>query len=243
MSTVHGEDSEDWRAIVVPDVGEVSSGGYGETSTTYPSSGVGAANPDAGEASSGSYGETSITYTSSGGYPIYQGASTQKPPYGSSTVPQATVASPQPTQTGMTNSAAQVFQAPPSTDRQTVLAYNILQYQPVSVFYSQAMQPWMTFISIFPKNMPMLWVNTQVGWQWYATCPLGGWAQMIMFVPQTGSLGLYEVYPDRTVKYYDYGYSTPGYHYIWFNGDTPGRHALFITVDRIPSNSVAFDVM
>jgi len=104
------------------------------------------------------------------------------------------------------------------------------------------MQPWGTFVSIFPKNMAMLWVNTQVGWQWYATCPLGGWAQMIMFVPQTGSLGLYEVYPDRTVKYYDYGYATPGYHYIWFNGDTPGRHTLFITVEKIPSNSVAFDV-
>ena len=110
------------------------------------------------------------------------------------------------------------------------------------MYYNQVMQPWGTFVSIFPKNMAMLWVNTQVGWQWYATCPLGGWAQMIMFVPQTGSLGLYEVYPDRTVKYYDYGYATPGYHYIWFNGDTPGRHTLFITVEKIPSNSVAFDV-
>jgi len=64
-----------------------------------------------------------------------------------------------------------------------------------------------------------------------------------MFIPQTGSLGVYEVYPDRNTKYYDYGYATPGYHYIWFNGDTPGRHTLFITVDKIPSNAVAFDVI
>jgi len=142
----------------------------------------------------------------------------------------------------MPSSAAQVFPSPPSNTQQTLLAYNILQYQPAAVFYNQQMLPWMTFIPLFPKNMPMLWVNTQPGWQWYATCPLGGWAQMIMFVPQTASLGLYEVYPDRTVRYHDYGYATPGYHYIWFNGDTPGRHTLFITVDKIPSNSVAFDV-
>jgi len=195
---------------------------------------------DAGEASSGSYGETSITYSSSG-YSSNQGSGSSF-----STVPRETrtvVAEPQTVSPVATSPAAQTFQPPQSSAQQEALTYNILANQPAAVFYAQVLQPWQTFVSIFPKNMPMFWVNTQAGWQWYATCPLGGWAQEIMFIPQTGSLGVYEVYPDRITKYYDYGYATPGYHYIWFNGDTPGRHTLFITVDRIPSNSVAFDVI
>ena len=220
------------------DAGEASSGSYGETSITYSSSNpiYGASSSDVGEASSGSYGETSTTYTSG------QGSG-----YSFNTLPRKTktkVAQPQTTiQSGTTSPAAQTFQAPQDSDQRNALTYNILANQPVAVFYAQAIQPWQTFVSAFPKNMPMLWVNTQAGWQWYATCPLGGWAQEIMFIPQTGSLGVYEVYPDRTTKYYDYGYATPGYHYIWFNGDTPGRHTLFITVDKIPSNAVAFDVI
>jgi len=205
---------------------------------------------DIGEVSSGSYGETSITYTSAGSgsndYSAYWGTPTRTSPYSFSSGSRSTgtqTQAAQTSQTGATNNAAQVFQAPQSADQQTLLAYNILQYQPGYVFYNQIMQPWQTFVAMFPKNMPMLWVNTQVGWQWYATCPLGGWAQEIMFIPMTGALGVYEIYPDRTTKYYDYGYATPGYHYIWFNGDTPGRHTLFITVDKIPSNSVAFDVI
>ncbi|MFZ2472625.1 MAG: hypothetical protein WAW52_11885 [Methanothrix sp.] len=196
--------------------------------------------PDAGEASSGSYGETSITYSSSGYYDDQGSSDTFN------TVPRKTttqVAQTQTIQPSTTSPAAQTFQAPQATGQQEALIYNILANQPVAVFYAQAVQPWQTFVSIFPKNMPMLWVNTQAGWQWYATCPLGGWAQEIMFIPQTASLGVYEVYPDRNTKYYDYGYATPGYHYIWFNGDMPGRHTLFITVDKIPSNAVAFDVV
>jgi hypothetical protein len=213
--------------------------------------------PDAGEASSGNYGETSITYSSSdgdysgdasNGYSAYQGTSGQNPKYLFSTHPRNTqqqVAQQQASTThpGVTNTAAQTFQAPQSSDQQTLLAYNVLENQPDAVFYSQVMQPWQQFVSAFPKNMPMFWVNTKAGWQWYATCPLGGWAQEIMFIPQTGTLGEYEIYPDRTAKYYSYGYATPGYHYIWFNGDTPGRHNQIITVDNIPSNAVAFDVV
>jgi hypothetical protein len=200
--------------------------------------------PDAGEASSGGYGETSITYSSSGYYD--QSTSGQGSGYSFNTIPRkttTTVVQPQTIQPSTIAPAAQTFQAPQATGQQEALTYNILANQPVAVFYAQAIQPWQTFVSIFPKNIPMFWVNTQAGWQWYATCPLGGWAQEIMFIPQTGSLGVYEVYPDRNTKYYDYGYATPGYHYIWFNGDTPGRHTLFITVDKIPSNSVAFDVI
>lgn len=104
------------------------------------------------------------------------------------------------------------------------------------------MLSWNTFVSSFPKDTPMYWVNTQGGWQWSSTCTIGGWAQQIMFIPDNGKLRVYETYPDKSVRYYDYGYTTPGYHYIWFNGDTPGKHSQFITVDDMPSNAVEIDV-
>lgn len=227
FSTVHGQDGPVYYEVA-GDIGETSSGQYGESSVTYSSD--------------------SYTNGMSGGYSSYQGVPNQQSPYSFKTnlqgsqkqVAQAQLVTTQPS---TINAAAQTFQAPQSSDQQSLLAYNILSNQPSYVFYSQAMQPWQTFVSIFPKNMPMLWVNTQAGWQWYATCPLGGWAQDIMFIPRTGTLGVYEVYPDRNTKYHDYGYATPGYHYIWFNGDTPGRHTLIVTVDKIPSNAVAFDVI
>ena len=223
-------------------------------SSTVQCTGYYSQSGDVGEVSSGNYGETSVTYSSgsyedgmSNGYSAYQGTSSQ-PKYSFTTYPRNTqqqLAQPQAgtTQPGVTNTAAQTFQAPQSSDQQTLLAYNILANQPGSVFYNQVMQPWQTFVSSFPKNMPAFWINTQPGWQWYATCSIGGWAQEIMFIPRTGTLGAYEIYPDRTTKYYSYGYATPGYHYIWFNGDTPGRHTSIITVDNIPSNAVAIDVM
>lgn len=182
------------------------------------------------------------------GYSTYPNTAVQNPKYSFSTKPRNTQpqSNPSPStqlQTGTTNAAALTYQAPQSSDQQTLLAYNTLANQPNSVFFNQVMQPWQTFVASFPKNMPAFWVNTQAGWQWYATCPLGGWAQEIMFIPQTGTLGAYEIYPDRTTKFYSYGYATPGYHYIWFNGDTPGRHMSIITVDNIPSNAVAIDVI
>jgi hypothetical protein len=117
---------------------------------------------DAGEASSGGYGETSITYSSSG----Y--SSDQGPGYSFNTVPRKTttqVAPPQTIQPGTISPAAQIFQAPEATGQQAALTYNILANQPVAVFYAQAIQPWQTFVSISPKNMPMLWANAQAGWQ------------------------------------------------------------------------------
>jgi hypothetical protein len=196
---------------------------------------------DTGEISAGNYGETTNTYSSSSGMSndnsAYPNTAAQTP-YSFSTVPRTTQF-----QTGTSSAAALTFQAPRYPDQQTLLTYDILANQPDSVFFNQVTQPWQTFASSFPKNMPAFWVKTQTGWQWSATCPLDGWAQEIMFIPHTGTLGAYEIYPDRTTKYYTYGYATPGYHYIWFHGDAPGRHMSIITVDNMPSNAVAIDVV
>ena len=214
---------------------------------------IGASGADPGEAAAGNYGETSITYSSSGPYTSGWTGSAANPYSFKAYNPRSQTAGttnngqaayspvPQTPSAATGNAAAYTFPAPSESEKNSLQQYNILTGAPSEVLYKQAMLPWTTFVSSFPKDAPMLWVNTYAGWQWYSTCPLGGWLQEIMFIPKTGTLKLYETYPDRTVRYYNYGYSTPGYHYIWFNGDTPGRHSQFITVDDMPSNAVDLD--
>jgi hypothetical protein len=72
-------------------------------------------NLDAGEASSGGYGETSITYSSSG-YSSDQGPGYSFNTVSLKTTTQ--VAPPQTIQPGATSPAAQIFQAPEATGQQ-----------------------------------------------------------------------------------------------------------------------------
>jgi hypothetical protein len=53
---------------------------------------------------------------------------------------------------------------------------------------------------------------------------------------------LYEFYPDGSIKLYSYGFATPGYKYIWFYADTPGRHVTLFTIFDKPSNYITIDV-
>lgn len=210
---------------------------------------------DTGEAASGNYGEMSVTYSSSspGDYGSWTG--TTGKPYSFTTYPPnsqttkntnagqtAYTPTSQPQANAAGSSAPLTFSAPPESEKRTLQSYNLLNGAPKAVLYNNLMLPWSTFVASFPKNVPMLWINTNDGWQWYSTCPLGSWLQQLMFIPNAGKLRLYETYPDKTVRYYDYGYATSGYHYIWFNGDTAGRHSQFITVDDMPSNAVDLDV-
>jgi hypothetical protein len=92
------------------------------------------------------------------------------------------------------------------------------------------------------NGLPALWVASSVGWSWDATCPVGGWIQNLMYVPYTGTMKLYEFYPDGSIKLYSYGFTTPGYKYIWFYADTPGRHLTLFTIFDKPSNYITIDV-
>ena len=206
---------------------------------------------DPGEAAAGSYGEISVTYSST----PYIGA-----PYGSNMGPQDSSFNTYPKKTkanNLTKSAsltqpavaasassaeAYVFSEPTESEKDVLLDYTVPGGEQSLVYYHNMMLDWRTFVSSFPQDVPMFWVKTKGGWQWYSSCPLGGWLQEIMFIPKSGKLGMYETYPNQTVMYYDFGYATPDYHYIWFNGDTPGRHIQLITVDHIPSNVLVFDV-
>jgi hypothetical protein len=206
---------------------------------------------DPGEAAAGSYGEISVTYsstpyigTSYGSYAGSNGSSFNAYPKESSANSQTTSASAtQPAATAPISGAeAYVFPEPPDSEKDALLNYNVLTGAPSLVYYHQIMMDWRTFVSSFPKNAPMLWINTQGGWQWYSTCPLGGWLQEVIFIHEKGNLRMYESYPDQTVVYYDFGIAAPGYHYLWFNGDTPGRRSQLITVNDMPSNALVLDV-
>jgi hypothetical protein len=141
-----------------------------------------------------------------------------------------------------TITATYTTQAPPVTQQKVLLNYDVQTAPPTAVYYSGTFMPWTSFYQVFPANSPALWVASSAGWSWYATCPVGGWVQNLMYVPYTGTMKLYEFYPDGTIKLYSYGFNTPGYKYIWFYADTPGRHVTMFTIFDKPSNYITIDV-
>ena len=143
-----------------------------------------------------------------------------------------------------TSSVTAVYstQAPPAVQQNVLLSYNVQTAPPSAVYFSGTFMPWTSFHQIFPAKSPMLWVTSSAGWSWYASCPVGGWVQNLMYVPYTGTMKLYEFYPDGSTKLYSYGFATPGYKYIWFYADTPGRHLSLFTMFDKPSNYITIDV-
>lgn len=133
-------------------------------------------------------------------------------------------------------------QAPPAMQQNVLLAYDIQTAPPAAVYYGGSYLPWTSFYQVFPANSPALWIASSVGWSWYATCPVGGWIQELMYVPVTGAMKVYDLYPDGTTRYYSYGFATPGYKYRWFRADTPGRYITMLTIADIPSNYIVIDV-
>jgi hypothetical protein len=146
------------------------------------------------------------------------------------------------TPTGSAPTALYTTTAPPSAQQNALMTYNIQSSPPAAVYYSGGYVPWTTFSTMYPTN-PMLWVATTTsGWAWYATCPIGGWLQDMMYIPYPGALKLYELYPDGSTRFYNFGMSSPGYKYIWFYADTPGRHITLLTITDKPSNYITVDV-
>jgi len=159
-------------------------------------------------------------------------------------IPQTGAYMAQPTTT-TTNTVTALYstQAPPVTQQNVVLTYDIqTAAPPAAVYYSGSYLPWTSFYQVFPKNSPALWISSTAGWSWYANCPVGGWVQELMFVPVTGTMKVYDLYPDGTTRYYTYGLATPGYKVRWFRADTPGRYMTMLTISDIPSNYIIMDV-
>ncbi len=144
-------------------------------------------------------------------------------------------------QPAVTTEAIVTTQAPPVAQQNVLLTYDIQTAPPATVYYSGSYMPWTSFYQVFPANSPALWIASSVGWSWYATCPVGGWMQEQMYVPVTGTMKVYDLYPDGTTRYYSYGFAAPGYKYRWFQVDTPGRYLTMLTIADIPSNYITID--
>jgi len=151
------------------------------------------------------------------------------------------VTNPVTTSNPSTVTAVYYTQAPPVAQQNALLTYDIQTAPPATVYYSGSYLPWTSFYQVFPANSPALWIASSVGWSWYATCPVGGWMQELMYVPVTGTMKVYDLYPDGTTRYYSYGFATPGYKYRWFRADTPGRYLTMLTIADIPSNYITID--
>lgn len=171
--------------------------------------------------------EKSVTSTVQTGKPVIQLGSVGRT---ASTVSSSTI------------TATYTTKAPSVTQQKVLLNYDVQTTPPSAVYYSGTFMPWTSFYQIFPANSPALWVASSAGWSWDANCPVGGWIQNLMYVPYTGTMKLYEFYPDGSIKLYSYGFATPGYKYIWFYADTPGRHITLFTIFDKPSNYITIDV-
>ncbi|MGB4653681.1 MAG: hypothetical protein ACOX84_08325 [Methanothrix sp.] len=140
-----------------------------------------------------------------------------------------------------TATAVYSAQAPPATHQNVLLTYDVQTAPPSAVYYSGSYLPWTSFYQVFSANAPALWISSSLGWAWYATSPAGSWVQELMYVPVTGSMKVYDLYPDGTTRYVNYGFATPGYKLRWFRADTPGRYMTMVTIADIPSNYIIVD--
>jgi hypothetical protein len=66
---------------------------------------------------------------------------------------------------------------------------------------------------------------------------------MLMYIPEGGTLKMYEIYPSGMAQGHVLGFPESGYHCIWFCGDVPGEHITIFTVDDVSSNVVMIEVL
>jgi hypothetical protein len=133
-------------------------------------------------------------------------------------------------------------QAPPAQELGKVLPSDISANYPMYIYYDGSYLGWNDFSATFPTSQPGLWIERAAGWSWYATLPLGGFARELLYVPAPSPLTMYEIYPGGYVRSYDLGFTQPGYYYIWYYADSPGRHRSVLATNSGFSNMVVIDV-
>ena len=138
--------------------------------------------------------------------------------------------------------SAYISQTPPETELGELLPLDDIS-QSSYVYYSGSYMPWGRFSAIFPESMPAMWIRRHNGWSWYATMPLGTWSEMLMFIPDSSPVYIYEIYPQGFVWRYDLGYVDPGFYRIWYYADIIGRHQCILYSGGMFSNRVVVDVI
>jgi hypothetical protein len=141
-----------------------------------------------------------------------------------------------------TELATYTDQTPPAADLKKLMPSGITTNPPAYMYYNGNYFAWNTFTATFPGNQPGLWIERAVSWSLYATLPLGAWTQELLYVPVYSPLTMYEIYPSGFVIEYSLGAVQPGYYYIWYYADTPGRHRNVFATRSGYSNTVIIDV-
>lgn len=132
-------------------------------------------------------------------------------------------------------------QAPSAADQGKLMSADLSATAPQYVYYNGDYLGWNQFSAMYPDH-PGLWVERAAGWSWYATLPLGGWTTELIYAPEMSPLTLYELYPEGYVMSYYLGQVNPGYYYVWFYADTPGRHRSVVGTNSGFSNMAVIDV-
>ncbi len=141
-----------------------------------------------------------------------------------------------------TEIAAYTEEAPPTTDLKKLMPSAVLTSPPRYMYYNGDYLAWNDFSTTFPSNNPGLWIERAVSWTFYATLPWGGWTRELIFVPQASPVTMYEIYPSGYVLGNNLGLVQPGYYYIWYYADAPGRHSSIFSTNSGYSNAVIIDV-
>ncbi|MBN1324123.1 MAG: protease inhibitor I42 family protein [Methanotrichaceae archaeon] len=135
--------------------------------------------------------------------------------------------------------ALAMTEAPSSGERMSLTTFSAT---PSSQFYYGGSYLGLSRL-VLSRSAPALWVETSAGWAWSALCPQGSWTRMLIYVPRSGNLIIYEIYPTGTTQSTSLGRVYSGYRTIPFYGDMVGRHYSFVALDDVPSNAVLVDVI
>jgi len=144
---------------------------------------------------------------------------------------------------GGSDAAFYVDQAPIWSDMIRLMPSEILTSPPRYMYYNGNYLSWINFTAEFPASRPAMWIERAVSWSYYATMPVGTWTRALMYVPQASPVTMYEIYPGGYVLGYSLGsVQQPGYYYIWYYADVPGRHSSLFATSSGYSNAVIIDV-
>jgi hypothetical protein len=141
-----------------------------------------------------------------------------------------------------TQLALYISQTPIKTDLKGLMPFNIEVSPSTNVFYKGNYLGWNGFTSQFPSTSAGLWIERSTGWSLYATMPLNGWSRELLYVPIVSPIFMYDIYPSGFVMRYNLGVVQPGYYYLWYYADTPGRHLEVFGTSSSYSNKAIVDV-
>jgi hypothetical protein len=131
---------------------------------------------------------------------------------------------------------------PLAAEQNALLPYNIVAYQPGSVYYKGIYAPWTQFGQTFFGDRPLAWVETDSGWDVAAKMPRGTWVREIIYIPSKGDLESSVIAPTGEISNRKYESVTPGYRYIWFYAEVPGTYVNTFQTGGSESNSAAIYV-